>query len=120
MADVLALRRQERERLIGLARTHVERLSAQMPVLAAAVVGSVARGDFNVWSDVDVVVVCEALPQRIPDRGAVLSADAPGGVQVVGFTRAEFAAALAKRNPLARSVLEEGVILRGEAFFRGP
>jgi len=119
MADALAARRGERDRLIGLARAYVERLSARMPVLAAAVVGSVARGDFNVWSDVDVVVVCDDLPERVPDRGAVLSADAPAGVQAVGFTGEEFAAALAKGNPLAGSVLEEGVILAGEAFFRG-
>ncbi len=104
--------------MIGLARTYVERLSERMPVLAAAVVGSVARGDFNVWSDVDVVVICDDLPDKVPDRGAILSEDAPGGVQAIGFTRAEFAEALRKQNPLAAMALEDGVILIGEAFFR--
>jgi len=81
------------------------------------VVGSVARGDFNVWSDVDVVVVSEGLPARAPDRAAVLAADAPPGVQPVGFTPDEFRRAWERRNPLARSVAGEGVVLLGEAFF---
>lgn len=119
MAEVLARRRAERERLIELARTYLERLAARVPVVAAAVAGSVARGDFNVWSDVDVVVVCDALPGRIPDRGALLAADAPPGVQPVGYTRDEFRRALARGDPLAASAMREGVVLRGEAFFRG-
>jgi predicted nucleotidyltransferase len=117
VADVLAERKREREDLIGLARAYVERLAARLPLVAAAVVGSAARGDFNVWSDVDVVVVVEGLPERAPDRAAVLVADAPPRVQPVGFTPEEFRRAWERRNPLARSVAAEGVVLLGEAFF---
>jgi uncharacterized protein len=84
VAEALGQPRRERERLLGLAREYVERLSRRLPLVAAAVVGSVARGDFNVWSDVDVLVVAEGLPERTPDRGSLLVADAPGGVQPVG------------------------------------
>ncbi len=118
MAEVLAARRRERERLIELARGYVRGLSGRIPVLAAAVVGSVARGDFNVWSDVDVVVISDGLPARIPDRSAVLAADAPAGVQAVGYTQEEFRRALARGDPLATSAVREGVALRGEAFLR--
>lgn len=119
MADALEDRRREREQLIGLARDYVGLLSQRVPVTAAAVVGSVARGDFNVWSDVDVVVVvAEGLPQRAPDRGRLLSIDAPPRVQAVGFTEPEFRAALAGGNPLVREATEEGVILTGEPFLR--
>jgi predicted nucleotidyltransferase len=54
-----------------------ERLARRRPLVASAVVASVARGDFNVWSDVDVVVVAEGLPERAPERGAVLGEDVP-------------------------------------------
>lgn len=118
MADVVAERRAEQRRLIELARAYVERLSSSLPVLAAAVVGSVARGDFNVWSDIDVVVVCDDLPERIPDRMAVLMPEDTRGVQPVGFTRDEFRKASSKRNPLATSVTGEGVILLGADVFR--
>ena len=118
MADVVAERRAEQRRLIELARAYVERLSSSLPVLAAAVVGSVARGDFNVWSDIDVVVVSDDLPERIPDRMAILMREDTGGVQPVGYTREEFREASSKRNPLAASVTEEGVILLGDDVFR--
>ena len=80
MRDVIAERRAEQQRLVELARDYVARLSARIPLTAAVVVGSVARGDFNVWSDVDVVIVAQGLPERAPDRAALLLADAPGGV----------------------------------------
>lgn len=118
MAEALDQRRRERERLLGLARDYMERLSRRFPIAAAAVVGSVARGDFNVWSDVDILVVAERLPERAPDRGSLLVADAPGGVQPVGFTPEEFERAWSKRNALVREATEHGVVLIGEAFFR--
>jgi uncharacterized protein len=118
VAEALGQRRRERERLLGLARRYVERLSRRLPLVAAAVVGSVARGDFNVWSDVDVVLVADGLPDRAPDRGSLLVADAPGGVQPVGFTPEEFERAWTKRNALAREEVEDGLVLEGEDFFR--
>ena len=120
MAEVLAERRREQERLVGLAREYVERLSRRFPIVGAAVVGSVARGDFNLWSDVDVVVVTEDLPDRTPERGVALALDAPPGVQAVGFSPEEFEAAWLRRNPLAREASQIGVALVGQDFFRRP
>jgi predicted nucleotidyltransferase len=101
----------ERERLIGLARAHVLRLAGELDVRQAAVVGSVARGDFNVWSDVDVVVVAEGLPARTPDRLELLMADRPPRVEVMGFTPAELVEARRRRNPLVRELDSIGVPL---------
>jgi predicted nucleotidyltransferase len=78
--------------------------------------GSVARGDFNVWSDVDVVVVAEDLPARAPERSSILAEDAPAGVQPVGFTPGEFRDAVRRSNPLAVDAAH-GMILRGEELF---
>lgn len=116
MAKALSERRQERDRLLALARSYVETLSVRLPVTAAAVVGSVARGDFNLWSDVDVVVVASSLPERLPDRTALLTADAPGGVQPVGFRPEEFERAWRRGNPLAREATSGGVVLLGNDF----
>lgn len=118
MADTLAARARERDRLIELARSYVDRLARRRPLVASAVVGSVARGDFNVWSDVDVVVVAEGLPERAPERGGVLSAEVPGGVQPIGFTPEEFREALRRGNPLAREAVSAGVVLLGAEFLR--
>lgn len=118
MADAVAERRRERERLLGLARDYITGLATRLPLSAAAVVGSVARGDFNVWSDVDVVVVANELPPRAPDRSALLAQDAPPGVQAVGFTEAEFHAAVAKANPLTCEATADGVAIVGAGFLR--
>lgn len=116
LADPRALRRRQREELLSLARRYVRALERRIPVVAALVAGSVARGDFNVWSDVDVVVVAEGLPPRAPERGKLLAADAPGGVQPVGYTPEEFRAALERGNPLVVEALSQGIVLAGRAF----
>ncbi len=113
MAEVVERRRAEQRELIALARGYVERLARRVEVTAAVVVGSVARGDFNRWSDVDVVVVAPRLPGRLPERQRLVGADAPAGVQPVAFTPAELVAALGRRNALAREAVEGGVVLQG-------
>ena len=120
MAEALEARRRERDRLLGLAREYVDRLSSRIPVVAAAAVGSVARGDFNVWSDVDVVVVAEGLPERYPDRSAVLLAEAQARIQPVGFTADEFEVAWEKGNALVKEAAERSVPLLGDGFLRRP
>lgn len=117
MADVLAERREERERLLALARTYVERLQARVPVAAAVVAGSVARGDFNVWSDVDVVVVAEPLPERLVDRAGLLLGEAPVRVQAIGFTPGELHEAWLRGNRLVREAVEDGIVLAGGESF---
>jgi predicted nucleotidyltransferase len=94
-------RRAERERLLELARSHARRLARELPLRQAVVVGSVARGDFNVWSDVDVLVVADELPGRTLDRLELLMRDRPPQVEVIGFTPEELDQARRRRNPLA-------------------
>lgn len=76
-------------------------------------VGSVARGDFNRWSDVDVLVIADALPTRPLDRLELLLAGAPPGVQPIAWTPAEFARERDRHNPIAAEALEVGVAIRG-------
>lgn len=115
---IVAERRNEQKRLIEVARGYAVGLRKQLPVIAASMIGSVARGDFNLWSDIDVVVIAEALPDRLPDRMELLSREAPAGIQAVGFTPDEFRAALVKNNPMAVEAVEQGIVLAGEGFFR--
>ena len=115
MHEAVAARRVEREALIALAREYLDRLSRRLPVTAAVVAGSVARGDFNVWSDVDVVVVAEDLPARAPERMALLLADAPPRVQPIGFTPAELELARRRANRLVVEADRHGVVLLGSA-----
>lgn len=97
LSAVRRRREAEREALIALARDHVERLAERLPVVEAAVIGSVARGDFNAWSDVDVVVVVDGeLPGRALDRLALVAG--PARVQTWAYTIAELERERARRN----------------------
>lgn len=111
MIRALEERYAERERLVGLARDHVRRLSEGLTVHQAAVVGSVARGDFNVWSDVDVVVVADGLPERALDRLELLMEGRPPRVEPIGFTPHELADARRRRNPLVVELDSIGIAL---------
>jgi predicted nucleotidyltransferase len=111
--DPLVDRHAQRERLLALARGHVQTLAGRLPVIAAVVAGSVCRGDFNQWSDVDLVVVVEDLPADAAQRWSVLSADRPGRVEVHGYTPSEFQAALERRDALALETSADGLVLGG-------
>ncbi len=110
---VLARRQAEREALLGRARRFAEDLDSSLGVRAVVVFGSVARGDFNRWSDIDVLVVADRLPERALERLDLLP-PWPGRVQPVAWTPAEFAHNVARGNPIAVEAAECGVWLRGE------
>lgn len=114
MKEFVAARGRQRDELIEKARAHVNALEERVGIVAAAVVGSVARGDFNLWSDIDVVVVATALPPRLPERLELLGDGAAPGVQVIGFTLDEFRAARRKKNKLVMDALETEVVLKGD------
>jgi predicted nucleotidyltransferase len=107
-------RRAERDALLGRARTFAGQLPPGMGVQAVVVFGSVARGDFNRWSDIDVLVVADSLPERFVDRFGALGPHA-GLVQAVPWTPEEFRRQLVKGNALAVEAVEKGVWLVGEA-----
>lgn len=114
MTDALERRQNEHARLVDTARLYVQSLEDRLDVIAAVIGGSVARGDFNVWSDIDVVIVASVLPDRLPDRLALLSEDAPAGVQPAGFTPAELLIAVRRKNRLVLEAVERGIPLRGD------
>lgn len=114
MKDVLAERRQERDELLTRAARYVDKLQGHLKVEVAVVVGSVARGDFNLWSDIDVVLIVEDLPERLLDRLTLLMRDAPRRVQPHAFTAAEFREALNKKNRLVEEAAHRGVPLTGD------
>lgn len=113
-AAVLARRRREQQLLLDTARRFAARLPAALGVRAVCVFGSVARGDFNLWSDIDVLVIAERLPSGPPQRLEALG-EPVGLVQPVAWTPAEFAERLGRRDPIASEALDRGVWLVGSA-----
>jgi hypothetical protein len=105
----LAERRRTREEWIEKARVFAEELARGGDLVAAVVYGSVARGDFNVWSDIDLLLVMPSVPTL--DR-------VPAGVQVVAWTPDEFVKAFQAGNPIAREAVAVGVAVHGANTLR--
>ncbi len=106
----IRIRRGQRERVIAEARMWAESLPAPVTVI---LVGSFARGDFNAWSDVDIVLVAPWLRGLTPlERLRLL--DTPPGYEVVAWTPEEALERLRRRNPLAVEAVERGVVLRDD------
>ncbi len=115
LKEALEERQAQRLRLVDLARVYVERVASRddepIRVVAAAVIGSVARGDFNASSDIDVIIVSERLPDNPLARADLLYRDVGARIEPKAFTRDEFERMVVSRNPLAVAALTEGVVL---------
>jgi predicted nucleotidyltransferase len=80
--------------------------------------GSVARGEADAWSDLDLIILAEtARPffERFKDFSGLY--DVWSRLDLLVYTPEEFARLAAEDNPLVRQALEEGVVLHeaGEA-----
>jgi hypothetical protein len=109
---VIARRRAERERLLGLARQFVATLDSRLAMRAAVVFGSVARGDFNRWSDIDLLIVADRVPADHRRRLDAIG-EWPPGVQPFVWTSEEWQVARRRGNPIAIEAVGSGVWLLG-------
>jgi len=109
--EVLRRRKAQQEEHIATARTYAERLRQRLGALTAWLYGSVARGTFKDWSDIDVFIVAETLPSHPLQRNDLLYQDAPIGVEPKGWTKAEFESRLANRDPVLLAMLKDRIVL---------
>ena len=98
---VIARRRAEQSERVDVATEWAREIAKRLDVSAVIVFGSTARGDFNKWSDIDVLVVAESLPEGARRRLELLMVDAPPGLQPVGWTRSELEDRRSRRDPIA-------------------
>lgn len=111
MRKVLEKRKFEQEEHLARAKRFAEEAAKMLGPITVWVYGSVARGDFNIWSDVDVLLVAENLPEHPLDRSSLLFRWAPAGVEPRGLTKAEFEKALEKRDVQLLCALKDRTLL---------
>jgi predicted nucleotidyltransferase len=112
---VIEERRLKRERAIEIARRFAECVDRKLELGLALLYGSYARGDFNEWSDIDVLLVArEELPANPIKRLSLIEECLMSfpGVEPLILTTGELKA-LARKNPLIRKNINEGVVLKG-------
>jgi predicted nucleotidyltransferase len=104
---------EERRKLIKKVIKMASEWIMKLPFKATAIlIGSYARGDFNLWSDIDILLLSEDFKARPIDRLNAL--DIPPGFQVIPLTLKEFEKLLIKKNPMAIEAVNSGVILKDD------
>lgn len=96
LAKALTERQRAREALLEEARAYAERVREALGEAEVYLFGSVARGDFNLESDLDLLVVSPALPQDPLERARLLFALRQGREEPRGLLPEEFARLRAK------------------------
>ena len=106
--EIVKQRRRLREKVIEEAG----RWARSLPFKATAVlIGSYARGDFNLWSDVDVIVISEFRGNPLQRLAQI---DFPPGFEVIPLTPEEYRRLVEKGDHLAVEARRYGVILRDD------
>lgn len=111
MQEVLKRRMAERAERIEAARKFAEKIRKDVGPLTAWVFGSVAKGTFKAWSDIDVLIVAENLPEHPMRRLELLYRYANCGIEPKGWTLAEFLAHLGKGDRQLLAMLRERAVL---------
>ena len=86
---LLRARKEEQNALINEARAYAARLRPDFPLARIFLYGSVPKGDFNLHSDLDLLVVA-ALPKHPLVRAEVLYRYVQGREEPKGLLRSEF------------------------------
>lgn len=107
--EIIRRRIEERQRVIEGAKKWAYTLRFKV---TAILIGSYARGDFNEWSDVDVVLITDELRGNPLER--LKKVDFPPGYEVVVLATTDFKVLLKKNNPIAVEVINNGVVLRDD------
>lgn len=111
MQEVLKRRMAEQAERIGAAKKFAEKIRKDIGPLSAWVFGSVAKGTFKAWSDIDVLVVAENLPEHPMRRLELLYRYATCGIEPKGWALAEFLTHLGKRDKQLLAMLRERILL---------
>lgn len=106
--EIIERRIEERERVIQGAKKYSLTLKFRATVI---LIGSYARGDFNLWSDIDLIIIGDFKGSPLDRLKAI---DFPAGYEVIPLTIDEFHKMKNKKNKLVVDAIKDGVKLRDD------
>jgi Nucleotidyltransferase domain. len=109
MEEIIKKRIEKRNNIINEAKKFVFSLKGKY---TAFLIGSYARGDFNIGSDVDILLIGEFMDENPLKR--LLNLDFPAGYEVIALTEQEFWIALKNNDPIIWDVLAKCIVLRDD------
>lgn len=92
-------------------------LSLKLGKFTGVLYGSMARGDNNLWSDIDFLVISDKLPHNPLKRIEFLYSLTEASIEVKGYTRNEFLKMIENRNPIALDSILEGKVVVDDGFW---
>ncbi len=112
MERIIEERIRRRREAIEEARAVAKCLSIKFDRIAVILYGSYARGDFNEWSDIDLLAIVDRdLPPNPLKRLNMVEEclEISSRTELVILTMNELRRLLMKRNPLAVEAIEKGI-----------
>jgi predicted nucleotidyltransferase len=106
--EVVEKRIEERNRIIQEATAYSKNLPFKCSVL---LIGSYARGDFNLWSDKDLLIIGNFTGNPIE---RLRNIDFPPGYETIMLTPEEINKMKMKNDRFITDALKDGVILRDD------
>ena len=109
---IISERLRERERALSEAVEFAKCVKGKLGRVTVILYGSYARGDFNEWSDIDVLVIAEQLPENPVERLSLVEdcMARVAGVEPLLLTP-DMMRKMRGKNLAVREALEKGVVL---------
>ncbi|SNQ60089.1 nucleotidyltransferase domain-containing protein [Candidatus Methanoperedens nitratireducens] len=104
--------------VIDVLKEYSKAASSKLGKFTGILYGSMARGDYNIWSDIDFLVISDKLPENPLKRLEFLYSLTDTPIEVKGYTKNEFLKMIEKRNPLALDALVEGKVIVDDGFWQ--
>lgn len=108
MVRIIEKRKLLRKKAAGLVKMWAKGLKFKSTVILH---GSYARGDFNFWSDIDVILIAET---NKPVHKRLEDIDYPSELEIVFLTPLEFLKLLEKKEPYIIEAMEKGIIIKDD------
>ena len=113
MGTIIEKRRKIRENILETTKSFVKCAVKHLQVVEAYLIGSYARGDFNAWSDIDIVIIAENIPES-PIKRLDLVKECLSkfpDVEPIIISHAHYEKLKIKRNPIISEIETHGIKL---------
>jgi hypothetical protein len=106
--EIIERRKRQRDEVIGQVSEFTKGLNFKCTVL---LIGSYARGDFNLWSDVDLLIIGEFSGTPVE---RLKNINLPAGYEAILLTPDELVRKRNKNDRFINESLENGVLVRDD------
>ena len=113
MESIINQRREKRKRVIEESKQFVKCVQKHYNVITAYLIGSYARGDFNIWSDIDIVIIVEKAPESPLDRLENIKncIRKHPDIEPIIITKTRYEKLKTKKNPITVEIEKTGIKL---------